>query len=68
MLCPVYEFLLAFSGEKVLTVEASDPDLDAELEYTIVGVRAADKTGVALKDTNIYNFKQAFRLMTSLSI
>lgn len=50
-----------FKGEKVLTVQAIDPDLDAQLEYTIAEVRAADKTGVALRDTNIYDYKHAFR-------
>lgn len=53
---------MSFSaGEKVLTVQAIDPDLDAQLEYTIAEVRAADKTGVALRDTNIYDYKHAFR-------
>lgn len=49
------------AGEKVLTVQAIDPDLDAQLEYSIAEVRAVDKTGVALRDTNIYDYKHAFR-------
>lgn len=45
----------------MLRVRAVDPDLDAQLEYSIAEVRAADKTGVALRETNIYDYKHAFR-------
>lgn len=51
------------TGERVLTVKAVDPDSDAKLEYSIVEpIRAADRTGVALKSTIPYNYKAAFRI------
>jgi hypothetical protein len=56
-----FAFLLI--GESVLTVKALDPDLDAKLEYSIVEpIRAADRTGVALKSTIPYNYKTAFKI------
>lgn len=51
----------------MLQVHASDPDLDAELEYSITEVRAADKTGLALKDNNIYDYQHAFRSVKNQS-
>lgn len=51
------------TGEPVLTVTATDPDSDANLEYTIVEpIRAADRTGVALKSTTPYNYKETFKI------
>jgi hypothetical protein len=51
------------TGEPVLTVKAVDPDSDAKLEYSIVEpIRAADRTGVALKSTIPYNYKEAFKI------
>jgi hypothetical protein len=51
------------TGEHVLTVTATDPDSDAKLEYSIVEpIRAADRTGVALKSTTPYNYKEAFKI------
>ncbi|KAJ9576330.1 hypothetical protein L9F63_006830, partial [Diploptera punctata] len=50
-------------GEPVLTVKAMDPDSDARLEYSIVEpIRAADRTGVALKSNSVYNYKSAFKI------
>ncbi|PNF39070.1 hypothetical protein B7P43_G04343 [Cryptotermes secundus] len=50
-------------GEPVLTVTATDPDSDANLEYSIVEpIRAADRTGVALKSTIPYNYKETFKI------
>lgn len=51
------------TGEHVLTVKATDPDSDAKLEYSIVEpIRAADRTGVALKSTTPYNYKEALKI------
>jgi hypothetical protein len=51
------------TGEPVLTVTATDPDSDAKLEYSIVEpIRAADRTGVALKSTTPYNYKETFKI------
>lgn len=51
------------AGEHVLTVTATDPDSDAKLQYSIVEpIRAADRTGVALKSTTPYNYKEAFKI------
>ena len=48
--------------ETVLTVTASDPDLDADLIYEITQpVMARDKTGVALSPSSPYNYLEAFR-------
>ena len=47
----------------MLTVKAVDPDSDAKLEYSIVEpIRAADRTGVALKSNVVYNYKTAFKI------
>lgn len=51
------------TGEPVLTLTAIDPDSDAKLEYSIVEpIRAADRTGVALKSTTPYNYKETFKI------
>lgn len=49
-----------------MKVSASDPDADANLEYSLVEpIKAVDKTGVALKSTAAYDYKKAFRINTS---
>lgn len=49
-------------GRVVFRVNAVDPDQGASLEYAIVEpIRANDKTGLPLKDTSPYNFKNVFR-------
>jgi hypothetical protein len=54
---------ILLTGEHVLTVTATDPDSDAKLQYSIVEpVRAADRTGVALKSTSPYNYKEALKI------
>lgn len=51
------------TGDQVLKVAAFDPDLDANIEYSLIEpVRAVDKTGVALKTTTPYDYKTAFRI------
>ncbi|RZF46512.1 hypothetical protein LSTR_LSTR009294 [Laodelphax striatellus] len=50
-------------SEIVLKVTAVDPDLDANLEYSIVEpIRAADKTGVIIRGTYPYDYKNAFSI------
>ncbi|XP_012262137.2 cadherin-23 isoform X2 [Athalia rosae] len=50
-------------GDSVLRVTATDPDSDANLEYSIIEpIKAVDKTGVALKSTTPYDYKTAFRI------
>ncbi|KDR10809.1 Cadherin-23 [Zootermopsis nevadensis] len=50
-------------GEHVLTVKAVDPDSDAKVVYSIVEpIKAADRTGVALKSIVPYNYKAAFKI------
>lgn len=49
-------------GEKVVTVSAADPDLDADLVYEITEpVMARDKTGVTLVPSSPYDYIGAFR-------
>lgn len=49
-------------GRVVFKVNAVDPDRNASVKYAIVEpIRANDKTGLPLKNTNSYNFKQVFR-------
>lgn len=49
-------------GRVVFRVNAVDPDKSASLKYTIVEpIRANDKTGLPLKNTSPYNFKEVFR-------
>ncbi|XP_068081067.1 cadherin-87A [Anabrus simplex] len=49
--------------ETVLNVTAIDPDSDAQLEYSIIEpIRAADHTGVALKSTTPFDYKNAFKI------
>lgn len=49
-------------GQVVFKVNAVDPDKNASVEYAIVEpIKANDKTGLPLKNTSIYNFKQVFR-------
>ena len=51
------------TGEPVLMLKAMDPDSDAKLQYSIVEpIRAADRTGVALKSTIPYDYKTAFKI------
>ena len=50
-------------GKTVLKMTATDPDSDAKIEYSIVEpIKAVDKTGVALKNTALYDYKTAFRI------
>ncbi|XP_014206917.1 cadherin-23 [Copidosoma floridanum] len=61
----VYVSERAAIGETVLKVTAVDPDVDAEIEYSIVEpIRAMDKTGVALK-SSVYDYRTAFRMNSS---
>ncbi|XP_011505905.1 PREDICTED: cadherin-23 [Ceratosolen solmsi marchali] len=58
----IYVSERAAIGEMVLKLTATDPDSDAEIEYSIVEpIKAVDKTGVALK-SGIYDYKTAFRI------
>lgn len=53
----------------MLKVTATDPDTDAYLEYSLVEpIRAVDKTGVALKSTNPYDYKSAFRINSTTGL
>jgi hypothetical protein len=59
-------FIFLLTGEPVLLVNAVDPDSDAKLQYSIVEpIRAADRTGVALKSTIPYDYKAAFKINTT---
>ncbi|XP_043475497.1 cadherin-23 [Leptopilina heterotoma] len=59
----VYVSERAAIGDQVLKVAAFDPDLDANIEYSLTEpIRAVDKTGVALKTTTPYDYKTAFRI------
>ncbi|XP_055687294.1 cadherin-23 [Lutzomyia longipalpis] len=50
-------------GSKVLDVTATDTDLNSDIEYSIVEpIRATSKTGLQLTSTQVFNFKQAFRI------
>lgn len=49
-------------GQAVFKVRAIDPDKNASITYAIVEpIRANDKTGLPLKNTSSYNFKEVFR-------
>lgn len=49
-------------GQVVFKVNAVDPDENASIRYAIVEpTRANDKTGLPLRNTSVYNFKDAFR-------
>lgn len=49
-------------GQVVYRVNAVDPDTNASVKYAIVEpIRANDKTGLPLKSTAPYNYKEAFR-------
>ncbi|XP_051155276.1 cadherin-23-like isoform X2 [Leptopilina boulardi] len=59
----VYVSERAAIGDLVLKVLAFDPDLDANIEYSLIEpIKAVDKTGVALKTTTPYDYKTAFRI------
>jgi hypothetical protein len=59
----IKNFAFLLTGEPVLIVKAVDPDSDAKLQYSIVEpIRAADRTGVALKSTIPYDYKAAFKI------
>lgn len=47
-------------NKKVLKVEAYDPDQDADLEYSIIDVRAIHKSGIPVADSLVYDYKKAF--------
>ncbi|XP_059614956.1 cadherin-23 [Phlebotomus argentipes] len=50
-------------GSKVLDITATDTDLNADLEYSIVEpIRATSKTGLQLTSTHAFDFKHAFRV------
>lgn len=49
-------------GRVVYRVNAVDPDKNASIKYAIVEpIKASDKTGLSLKNTSSYNYKDAFR-------
>lgn len=49
-------------GTVVFKVAATDPDRNASVKYAIVEpIRANDKTGLPLKNTSSYNFREVFR-------
>lgn len=49
-------------GQFVFGVHADDPDRGASVKYAIVEpIGANDRTGLPLKNTSSYNFKEAFR-------
>lgn len=53
----------------MLKMVATDPDTDANLEYSLVEpIRAVDKTGVALKSTISYDYKTAFRINSTTGL
>lgn len=50
-------------GEIVYKVNAFDPDRNASIKYAIVEpIKANDKTGLPLKNTSSYNFKDVFSI------
>ncbi|XP_046625369.1 cadherin-23 isoform X1 [Neodiprion virginianus] len=56
-------------GDSVLRVTATDPDSDANIEYTLIEpIRAVDKTGVALKSTTPYDYKTAFKINSTTGL
>jgi len=49
-------------GQTVFGVHAVDPDEGASVKYAIVEpIKANDRTGLPLRNTSSYNFKEAFR-------
>ncbi|KAL6429278.1 hypothetical protein ACFW04_008175 [Cataglyphis niger] len=65
----VYVSERASIGDPVLKMVATDPDTDANLEYSLVEpIRAVDKTGVALKSTISYDYKTAFRINSTTGL
>lgn len=55
-----FKIIKLFIDKKVLTVEAIDPDQNADLEYQIIDVRAIHKSGTPVTETHIYDFTKAF--------
>jgi len=50
-------------GYQVLTVTATDPDRNAELEYDLIEpIIARDKSGTELENVSAFNFKAAFSI------
>lgn len=48
---------------EVITVHATDTDLDARLQYSIIEpIKAASKTGTQLSGTSPYKFQDAFKI------
>lgn len=65
----VYVSERAIIGEFVLKVTATDPDSDANLEFSLVEpIKAVDKTGVTLKSTTPYDYKTAFRINSTTGL
>ncbi|XP_017888603.1 cadherin-23 [Ceratina calcarata] len=65
----IYVSERATIGDPVLKVMATDPDSDANLEYSLVEpIKAVDKTGVALKNTAGYDYKTAFRINSTTGL
>lgn len=49
--------------EKVIQVRAVDPDNNSKIVYSIIEpIRAVDKTGLTLKSSSSYDFKNAFKI------
>lgn len=67
--CHLHEKYFISAGASVLKVTATDPDADAQLEYSLVEpIRAVDKTGVALKSTTPYDYKTTFRINSTTGL
>ncbi|XP_015601930.1 cadherin-23 [Cephus cinctus] len=65
----VYVSERASIGESVIKVTATDPDSDANIIYSLVEpIKAVDKTGVALKSTQPYDYKTAFRINSTTGL
>lgn len=65
----VFNVDIFFAGESVLRVTATDPDSDANIEYSLIEpIKAVDKTGVALKSTTPYDYKTAFRINSTTGV
>ena len=45
----------------MIKVQAIDPDIDSDLEYTLVDVRAIDTAGIPISQPTIYNYNNFFR-------
>lgn len=53
----------AKTGDKILQVQAIDPDIDSKISYSITEpIRAVDKTGLSLRSTKPYDYKTAFKI------